>query len=64
MLQVLAAIFLILSLSVAGAQTPEVAAQRALVAELQNRANQLDAEIRILGGGPRAPLPQRASPTG
>ena len=55
MLQVLAAIFLILSLSVAGAQTPEVAAQRALVAELQNRANQLDAEIRILGGGHAGP---------
>ena len=49
MLQVLAAIFLILSLSVASAETPEVAAQMALVAELQIRDNQLDAEIRILG---------------
>ena len=58
MLQVLAAIFLILSLSVASAQTaqtPEVAAQMALVAELQNRDNQLDAEIRILGVGRTGP---------
>lgn len=55
MLQVLAAIFLILSLSVASAQTPEMAAQAALVAELQNRDNQLDTEIRILGGGRTGP---------
>ena len=58
MLQVLAAIFLILSVSVASAQTaetPEVAAQMALVAELQNRDNQLDAEIRILGVGRTGP---------
>ena len=55
MLQVLAAIFFILSLSVASAETPEVAAQTAIVAELQNRDNQLDAEIRILGGGRTGP---------
>jgi hypothetical protein len=55
MLQVLAAIFLILSLSVASAETPEVAAQKALVAEMQVRDNQLDAEIRILGGGRTGP---------
>lgn len=55
MLQVLAAIFLILSLSVASAETPEVAAQKALVAEMQVRDNQLDAEIRILGGGHTGP---------
>jgi hypothetical protein len=55
MLQVLAAIFVILSLSVASAETPEVAAQVALVAELQTRDNQLDAEIRILGGGRTGP---------
>ena len=55
MLQVLAAFFLMLSLSVASAETPEVAAQMALVAELQNRDNQLDAEIRILGGGRTGP---------
>lgn len=55
MLQVLAVIFLILSLSVASAQTPEVAAQAALVAELQNRDNQMDTEIRILGGGRTGP---------
>ena len=55
MLQVLAAIFLILSLSVASAETPEVAAQMAIVAELQNRDNQLDAEIRILGVGRTGP---------
>ena len=55
MLQVLAAIFLILSLSVASAQTPEMAAQASLVAELQNFDNQLDTEIRILGGGRAGP---------
>ena len=55
MLQFLAAIFVILSLSVASAETPEVAAQMAIVAELQNRDNQLDAEIRILGGGRTGP---------
>ena len=55
MLQVLAAFFLILSLSVASAETPEVAAQMSLVAELQNRDNQLDAEIRILGVGRTGP---------
>ena len=55
MLQVLAAIFLILSLSVASAETPEMAAQASLVAELQNFDNQLDTEIRILGGGRTGP---------
>ena len=55
MLQVLAAFFLMLSLSVASAETPEVAAQMSLVAELQNRDNQLDAEIRILGVGRTGP---------
>lgn len=55
MLQVLAAFFLMLSLSVASAETPEVAAQMSIVAELQNRDNQLDAEIRILGVGRTGP---------
>jgi len=51
MLQALAVIFLIFSLSIARAETPEVAAQAALVADLQIRDTQLDAEIRELGSG-------------
>jgi hypothetical protein len=51
MLQALAVIFLILSLSIARAETPEVAAQAALVADLQTRDTLLDAEIRELGSG-------------
>ena len=51
MLQALAVIFLILSLSIARAETPAVTAQAGLVANLQTRDIQLDAEIRELGGG-------------
>jgi hypothetical protein len=51
MLQVLAVIFLILSVSIARAETPEVAAQAELVADLQTRDTLLDAEIRKLGSG-------------
>jgi hypothetical protein len=55
MLQAFAVIFLILSLSAARAETPEVAAQAALVVQLQTRDNVLDAEIRILGSGRTGP---------
>ena len=51
MLQALAVIFLILSTSIARAETPAVAAQAVIVANLQTRDIQLDAEIRELGGG-------------
>jgi hypothetical protein len=52
MLQAFAAIFLILSVSFAHAESPAtVAAQAQLVANLQTRDAQLDAQIRQLGNG-------------
>ena len=55
MLQVLAALSMLLFVSTAAAETPEVAAQAALVAGLENRDIQLDMEIRFLGGGRTGP---------
>ena len=51
MLQAFAVIFLILSMTIARAETPEVAAQAEFVANLQTQDTLLDAKIRELGGG-------------
>lgn len=51
MLQAFAVIFLILSMTIARAETPGVAAQAEFVANLETQDALLDAKIRELGGG-------------